>query len=331
MPELSTVARNVQLGKETTPGTGVTATKQLQYIGFKLDPALEMNTFTPMGSKVPSAVTPGKDASVLTIDGAGSYSEIVYILSNLLKDVTPSTVDTSGKSWLYEPLARTEETKARYTIEEGSSVRAGKATYGVVTDATLTYNRTEGLTVSGSGFAQNYQANITLTPTPTVIEEAIILPTHINIYSNDTFGAIGTTKLTRDFNAELAIGGVVGQVWPLNSANASYAADVELVPSATIKLTCSADTQGEAFLTAARAGATKYVRLEAKSTVLAGAATAFYSLTVDLACKVSEYPGYDDTDGLKTVEVTLVPVLDSTFSAPGAWCRITAVNKTASL
>jgi hypothetical protein len=331
VPELSTVARNVQIGKETTPGTGVTASKQLQYIGFSLAPNLEMNTFVPMGSKAPAAVTPGKDSSVLSIAGQGSYSEIVYLLSGLLKDVTPSTVDTTGKSWLYEPLARTEETKARYTIEEGSSVRAGKATYGTVTDVTLTFNRTEGLTISGSGFAQQYQANIALTGSPTVIEEAIVLPTHLNVYSNDTFGAIGTTKLTRDFNAEVAIGGVVGQVWPINSANASYASDVELAPSMSVKLRCSADAQGETFLTAARAGATKYVRLEALSTVLAGAATAFYKLWIDMACKVNEYPGFDDEDGLKVVDVGLTPVLDSTFSAPGAWCRITAVNKVASL
>lgn len=331
MPELSTVARNVQIGKETTPGTGVAAGKQLQYIGFSLAPALEMQQFRPMGSKVNAAVTPGKDSSTMTIEGQGSYSEVVYLLSGLLKDVTPTTVDTTGKSWLYEPLARSEETKARYTIEEGSTVRAGKATYGTVTDVTLTFNRSEGLTISGSGFAQQYQDNIALTGSPTVIEEAIVLPTHLNVYSNDTFGAIGTTKLTRDFEAVCEIGGVVGQVWPINSANASFVSDVEIVPTATVSLTCSADTAGMGFLTAARAGATKYVRLEALSTVLAGSATAFYKLWVDMACKVTEFPGFDDQDGLKVVKVGLAPVLDATFSAPGAWCRITAVNKVAAL
>ena len=331
MPELSTVARNVQIGKESTPGTGVTGSKQLQYIGFSLAPALEMNQFRPMGSKVNSAITPGKDSSVLTIEGQGSYSEVVYILDSLLKTVTPSTVDTSGKSWLYEPLARTEETKSRYTIEEGSTVRAGKATYGTVTGATFTFNRSEGLAISGEGFAQQYQDNITLTPTPTVIEEAIVLPTHLNVYSNDTFGAIGTTKLTRDFEAVCEIGNVVGQVWPINSANASFASDVELVPTATISLKCSADAAGMAFLTAARAGATKFVRLEALSTVLAGAATAFYKLWIDMAVKVTEFPGFEDEEGLKVVNVGLAPVTDATFSAPGAWCRITAVNKVAAL
>ena len=164
-----------------------------------------------------------------------------------------------------------------------------------------------------------------------MIEEAIILPTHLNVYANDTFGAIGTTKLTRDFEAVCEIGGVVGQVWPINSANASFASDVELVPTATISLACSADGPGMAFLTAARAGATKYIRLEAMSTVLAGAASAFYKLWIDMAVKVTEFPGFEDMDGLKVVRVGMAPVTDSTFSASGAWCRITAVNKVSAL
>jgi hypothetical protein len=330
MPELSTVFRAVQIGKEVTPGTGVAAGKLLQYIGFALSPSIEMQEFMPMGSLVNSAVVPGKDSSTLSIEGQGSYSEVVYILSGLLKDVTPSTVDTTGKSWLYEPAARTEDTRARYTIEEGSATRAGKATYGTVTSATFTFNRSEGVTISGEGFAQQYQDNIALTGSPTTIEEAPILATHLNVYSNDTFGAIGTTKLTRDFEAVCEIGGVVGQVWPINSANASFASDVPLVPDATVRLTCSADAAGMGFLTAARAGATKYVRLEALSTVLAGAATAFYKLWIDMPCKVFEFPGFGDIDGLKTVDVGLKPVLDSTFSAT-AWARITAVNKVATL
>jgi hypothetical protein len=331
LPELSTVNRNVQIGKETTPGTGVAASKQLQYIGFALAPAIEMNEFRPMGSKVNSAIVPGKDSGTIAIEGQGSYSEVVYILDSLLKTVTPSTVDTTAKSWLYEPSARAEETKSRYTIEEGNSTRAGKATYGAVTSATFTFNRTAGVTITGEGFSQQYQDNIALTGSPTFVEEAIILPTHLNVYSNDTFAAIGTTKLTRDFQAVCEIGNVVGQVWPINSANASFVADVDLVPTATISLTCSADAQGMAFLTAARAGATKYIRLEALSTVLAGAATAFYKLWIDMACKVTEFPGFSDEEGLKVVQVGMAPVTDSTFSAPGAWCRITAVNKVASL
>jgi hypothetical protein len=330
MPELATVAQTVQIGKETTPGTGVAAGKLLQYIGFDLDPQIDMVAFRPMGSKVNSAVLPGKDFTNFTIAGQGSYSELVYVLNSLLKDVTPSTVDTTGKSWLYEPAARTEDTKARYTIEQGSATRAGKTTYGTVIGAELTWNRTDGVTISGAGWGQQYQDAITITPGPTTIEEAPILPTHLNVYVNDTFGAIGTTKLTRDFNAVWRCNDVVGQVWPLNSANASFASDVELAPTVQMELTAEADSAGMGFLTAARAGSVKYIRLEAMSTVLAGAATAFYKVWIDGAMKVSAVGGFDDSDGVKVVNWTLDAVTDSTFSAT-AYQRITVVNKVAAL
>lgn len=332
MPELATVSQTVQVGKETTPGTGVAAGKLLQYLSIMLNPTVETVEFRPAGSKANSTVLPAKDFTPFDISSdVGSYSEIVYLLSSLFKDVTPSTVDTSGKSWLYEPNARAAETKARYTIEQGDSTRAGKATYGMVTGLELTFTREgAGMSLTGAGVAQQYQDNIALTGSPTTIEEAPVLPTHINVYVNDTFGAIGTTKLTRDFTAVWSCQDVQAPVWPLNSNNASFAADVDLPHLVTARLTAEADTAGMAFLTTVRAGSTKYIRIEAKSTVLAGAATEFYKIWIDGAYKVQEVGGFTDVEGVKCVEWGLSGVTDSTFSAT-AFSRITVVNKVAAL
>ncbi len=330
MPELATVAQTVQIGKETTAGAGVAASKLLQYTSFDLDPQIETVAFRAAGSKINNTVLPGKDYTNLSITGQGSYSELPYLLCSALVDVTPSTVDTTGRSWLFEPTNRSETTKARYTIEQGSATRAGKVTYGTVTGVEITFNRESGVQVSGSGFAQQYQDNIALTGSPTTITEAPILPTHLNVYVNDSFASIGTTKLTRDFNAVWRCNDVVGQVWPINSANASFASDVEIVPTVQMELTAEADTQGMGFLTAVRAGATKYVRLEAISTVLAGAATAFHKIWIDGAMKVSSVGGFDDADGVKVVNWSLDAVADSTFSAT-AFSRVTVVNTIAAL
>lgn len=330
MPELATVATTVQIGKEATPGTGVAAGKLLKYTDFTLEPTIDTVVFKPMGSKVNSAVLPGKDYTPLSISGQGSYSEIVYLLSSLLADVTPSTVDVNARSWLYEPTNRTENTKARYTIEQGSATRAGKATYGMVTGLEVTFNRESGVQISGSGLAQQYQDNVALTASPTEIEEAPILPTHLNVYVNDTFATIGTTKLTRDFNAVWRCNDIAGPVWPINSANASFAADVETAPTVQMELTASADTQGMGFLTAVRGGATKFVRLEAISTVVAGSTTTVYKLWIDCAAKVSSVGGFDDADGVRVINWTLDAVADATFS-PTAFCRVTVVNKVTAL
>jgi hypothetical protein len=330
VPELSSVAQTVQIGKETTPGTGVAASKLLNYTSFDLDPQVETVEFRPMGSKVAGTILPGKDYTNLSISGQGSYQELPYLLSSLLTDVTPTTSDTSAKTWLYEPTNRTENTKARYTIEQGSATRAGKVTYGSVNSLEVTFNRENGVTISGSGFAQQYQDNIALTGSPTSVTEAPILPTHLNVYVDTTFAGIGTTKLTRDFNAVWRCNDIAGMVWPINSANASFAADVEIVPTVEMELQASADSAGMGFLTAVRAGSTRYIRLEAISTVLAGAATAFYKVWIDGAMKVKSVGGFDDVDGLKVVNWTLGAVQDTTFSTT-AFTRVTVVNTLASL
>lgn len=160
--------------------------------------------------------------------------------------------------------------------------------------------------------------------------EAPILPTHMNVYVNSSFATIGTTKLTRDFNAVWRCNDIAGQVWPINSANASFVADVETVPTVEMELQAEADTAGMAFLTNIRAGSTVYVRLEAISTVLAGAASAFYKVWFDMAGKVKALPGFDDADGVKVVNWQIGAVADSTFSAT-AFSRVTVVNTLAAL
>lgn len=328
MAENATVAQGVQIAGETTPGTGVAANKLLKYIGFDLDPSINFNRFRAMGAKYASAITPGQDFTSFGVSGQGSYSELVYLFCSNLANVTPSTVDTTGKSWVFQPAIRSEDTVKTYTIENGGTVRSGKATYAIVTDVEVTFNRTDGVAISGSGFAQQFQDNISLTGSPTAVEEVPILPTHLNVYADDTFANLGTTKLTRDFNAVYRCTGRFGQVWPINSTLASFGAHVELEPTAQIELTAEYDTSGAQFFTQARAGATKYIRLEALSTVLAGSSTAFYKVWIDVACKISAMGGFDDADGVRVVNWTLDAVDDTTA---GFAQKVTVVNKTATL
>lgn len=328
MAENATIAQGVQIGVEATSGTSVPANKLLKYIGFDLDPEINFNRFRAMGSKFASAITPGQDLTTFTLSGAGSYSEIIYALNSNLVTGVISTVETSGRQHVFTPAIRSEDAVKTYTIENGGTVRSGKATYGIVSDLELTFNRTDGVTVGGGGFAQNFQDNIALTGSPTAIEEAPILPTHIDVYADDTFAGIGVTKLTRDFNVVWRSNGRFGQVWPLNSTLASFAAHVEQEPTVQLELTAEYDTQGATFFTQARAGSTKYIRVKATSTVLAGATTIPYSLTIDFAGKISAMGGFDDNDGVRVVNWTLDAVDDTTA---GFAHKVTAVNKVAAL
>lgn len=332
MPEVSSLFNGVQIGAETTPGTGVAASKLLNYLSFQ--PTFwagDFNKMVPIGQKAASGVAPGLDYTTWALNSdVGSYSEYIYPFCSLLQNVTPTTVDTSAKLWTFIPTGRSEDTIKTYTVESGSATRAQKATYILVTDMEMTFNRTNGVTCTGTAIGQNIQDNITLTATPTAVEDQPILPTHLNVYVDSTSGAVGTTKLTRDFNAVFRYQNARSAVWPLNSANASYVSHVETLPTVQIELTVEADSSGMAFLPIARAGTIQYIRLEAVSTVLAGAATAKYQMQIDMAGKVTGIAGPDDSDGIKAVTYTFDAIYDSAWGS-GQFLKVGYQNKTATL
>lgn len=328
MPEVSTIANGVQIGAEATPGTTVAASKLLNYLSLAPGIELGFSRFRPMGSKVAGAIVPNQDSTSWDVSGQGSYSELIYPFCSVLGNVTPSTVDTSAKLWTFTPAARSEDTVKTYTVEAGSSTRAQKAGYVLFTGVELTFNRTDGVTLGGSAFGQQIQDNITLTASPTAVEDVPILPTHLDVYVDATSAGIGGTKMTRDFNAVFRATDRFGQVWPINSTNASYGSHVETEPTFQIELTVSADTQGMGFLTNARNGDTRYIRLAAVSTALAGAATAKYQLLIDMAGKVSGINAFDDNDGVKVLTYTFDAVYDATW---GKFLTVALQNKTAAL
>src|SRR3954454_24687330 len=280
MPEVSSLFNGVQIGAETTPGTSVSAGKLLNYLNF--EPTFwagDFQVMKPMGQKVASSAAPGQDYTTWGLSSdVGSYSEFVYPFCSLFQNVTPTTVDTSARLWTFVPTGRAEDTIKTYTVETGSPTRAQKSTYVLVTGIEQTWNRTNGITTSGTAIGQNIQDNITLSSSPTAVEDQPILPVHLDVFLDSTSAGIGVTKLTRDFNAVFRYQNARAAIWPLNSTLASYAAHVETAPTVQIELTVEADSQGMGPLPTARAGTIQYIRLSAVSTVLAGAATAKYQM-----------------------------------------------------
>jgi hypothetical protein len=332
MAEVSSLFSGVQIGAETTPGTGVAASRLLNYLNFQ--PTFwpgNFNTMRPMGQKVSSAVAPGYDYTTWALSSdIGSYSEFIYPYCSLLGNVTPTTVDTSAKLWTFTPNPRSEDTAKTYTVETGSATRAQKASYVFVDGIEHTFNRSTGVTTSGSATGQQIQDNVALTSTPTAIEDQPILATHLDVFLDSTSGALGSTKLTRDFNAVFRYNAARGPIWPINSTLSSYAATVDTLPTVQIELTVEADTQGMGPLATARAGTIQYIRLSAVSTVLAGAATAKYQLLIDMAGKITGIAGPADDSGLKVVTYTFDAINDAAWGS-GKFLTIALQNKTAAL
>jgi hypothetical protein len=330
MPEVASIFSGAQVGVETTSGTAVSASRLMRYLSWEPSIDIEFNKFRPMGQVVASAITPGKDFTSWSLTGAGSYGELHVPLSSVLNAATVTTVETTGRRWTFTPAGRSEDTIKTYTVETGSSVRAQKATYVFVAGMEFTFNRSEGVALSGSAIGQQIQDNITLTATPTAYGDKPILPTHLDVYVDTTSSSFGVTKLTRDFNAVFRVNDRWGPVWPINSANASFAAHVNQEPTVQMELTVAADSAGMAYLTNARAGDTRYLRLSAVSTENAGAGTAKYDCLIDMAGKISNIAAFDDEEGVKVLTYTFDAVYDTAWST-GKYLEVRVTNQEATV
>jgi hypothetical protein len=314
MAERQTGNQQVQVGAQTVLGTGVAASKRLKSIDFTLNARGNVLTFRPQGSKLASVVVPGQEWSGGDISGMPVYDEIIYPLSMIFGAPTPTTVNTTGKQWVFTYTAGAALTPKPLTIEKGDAVRAGKAIDLIATDFGLHVTRNE-VTIDGATMGTLYTDGITLTVTPTSALQIPILPASWDLYVDSTFGAIGTTKWLRGFAFDLNMGGLYSPIWPINSALTSYAAAVENAePDINCELRVEADATGMALLTDLRAGSTKYIRAKSTSTTLVGAGPAVYSIQIDAAVKINEYSDFDDEDGLYVINYPLAVVDDTNLS-----------------
>ena len=320
MAERSTVAQVVQIGLETlaAPGTAVAASKRFQAISIEPTPNFETNVIRAAGTKFPVLAPLGKEWVTASLGGAPVYDELQYLLASALGTPIAEGVvtGTTGRRWAYTSANGAADTPRTFTVERGGSGFAERFVNGIVTELGLSFSR-DGIEISGSMMGKRLETGITMTANPTALPLIPILPTAIDVFLDDTFGALGTTKYTRVLSADWTIGDRFNPIWTLDSAQQSWAASVEGVPSMTSTVTLEADATGMALLTTLRAGSTKYMRIRATGPQI-GAGPATYSMIIDMPVKIVDSGGYGDEDGLQTIEWSCVGVADPAFTGGNA-------------
>jgi hypothetical protein len=328
MTERATVTQAVQIGVEAAAGDGAAA--DLIINSFTIEPGAKvaMQQFRPTGQKLDSIIVPGKEWVECKVTGLGSYSELQYLLAGLLgkNQVTQPSADGAAELWKFILSARDHDDVQTYSFEQGDSLHAHKFAYGLFTDVDVTFSR-DSVAIGGQMVAQRLETGITLTASPTTIEERPILPTDVDVYLDTDHATLGTTKLQRTFKSTYSLGGVRGAVWPLNSDNDSFASHVELAPKATLKLLMEADDEGLAQFATMRAGDSIFIRTQATSAVEAAIGKP-YQLKLDGSYKIQDVAPFSDEGGVYAIEWTLGSVYDA---ASGLGFEATLRNKEISL
>jgi hypothetical protein len=322
---LATIYQTAQIGVEVTAGTSIAANKKLSSVGFTFSPNPDIQVFRAAGSKYPSVATLNREWTEIDLDGAITYTEIVYLLSGILEKAAIVTT-APATTWTFTPGTSSADIIQTYTIEQGSAGRAHKASYVLINDLTLSFARDES-TISGSAIGTAIVDGITLTPTPTEIALIPVAGPQVKVYAADTVAALtGATALDGAISVEWSLTNRFGPAWFLNGLTA-YTQHVELEPTLELTLMQEADSEGMSLLPIMRTGATKFIRIEATGAVI-GAGPGTYKLTIDTACKVTDIGDFSDEDGVYAIEYTLGGFHDAVL---GGACKVVVVNDIATL
>lgn len=309
MPENASVFTISQLGAEGTAGTGATAGTVLPALAFALDPDATFQEISPLGYKYPTDVVIGKEWATFDVSGYGCFNCIVYPLSGVMGTATI----TSGSviSWAFAPSSTAADTDKTFTIENGSSTRAVRATYGRLTSFGYHIDR-EKIELSGGGFAQRLAEGTTLTGSAKTVALAPMLPQNADLFLDTTSAGLGGSKMTRVLSVDYELSDKANPLWVVNSANTSFVADVEQKPKATLKLVVEHDAaNGGTLFSYMRAGTRLFGRVKVTGDTISGGTA--YTFQHDMALEVAEAPKFGDEDGVRTLEYTYNVVHDATW------------------
>lgn len=309
MPERATLLQTTQIGVESVMGTAVAANKLLLGTSIESKIEAEVKTYRPYGQKFATVTALGKEWASAALSGPLTYTDWTYLMASAIAYAAPAQqAATTAYKWTASMSQLVADTIKSYTIEVGDTNRAHKLAHGLVNNLGYTINRDEA-TIKGSIIGQRISDGITMTATPTAIALVPVLPTQVDITLDATSAGLGTTKLLRVLSADFETGERYSPVWPVDSAQTSFATYTEKEPAPKLKLKMAADSVGMTRLTDMRAGTKAFIRIKGTGALIAS--TYYNTFQHDVCGIVSEVGDFTDEDGLYAVEWTFTPVYDS--------------------
>lgn len=259
----ATVYQSIQLGKETTAGTGVTAGKRLTNMQIDPSPNIPVKTAKYPGSKVATAAQLGQEFTEFNYSGVLDFNTITYILASLFGVATPTVPGSAvlENDWAWSPPPNSPiSAPATYTIEHGSSKGAEKTAFSIFSALGITWNQTTA-DISGKLFGQKQSRSITMTSSPTKIPSMAAPPALISTFISADGSSY--TKLTSDLDGEMHFNDLWSPTFHVNDSNPSFDAIHERMGDIGGTLTVEEGSDADTFLSQLRAGTVYWLGLKA--------------------------------------------------------------------
>lgn len=279
-----------QLQKEVTPGTPlVTAMKRLQ--GIKLMPGYNVDGskgFKSSGYKVNTSYQIGDIWSVWTVDGIQDFNALGYVLASYFGPpvTTTPTGATTARQHVFTPNAAAVDALVTYTAQWGDSIKAFQASYFAFQNLTLGIER-GNLSFGSGGISRKQDKTATLATTGVTSVTSVPIPQRgYDVYADDTWLTLGTTKLLAAYSAEITNPDKFVPDRPINSQVDGFETLMEADDmDFTGKLTVGFDATGAALVDSFENEALKFFRFAVDGPIIE--TTVRYGLKYDIAARLS--------------------------------------------
>lgn len=170
----------------------------------------------------------------------------------------------------------------------------------IIFQGTLKGTNVTQITVDSTGLTGGTYVPSTITAggaAITSIAQSPVSRMHVDIYVNDTFGALGTTKVTQAYAGDFRIGDKVQPFWALNTDYDSFQSTVRIAADVTCSFSTPHNSQSRALYNAVKTNPWKWVRLRATGNEI-DVGVNNERITVDVAAKFGNPEKQEDANGV---------------------------------
>lgn len=329
------VNQKTQIAVETTPGTAVPANKLLNAFTWTLGLKPTTKQFRGTGRQYPSASALLMEQSTGKIAGPGDFAELVYPFSSLWGSGAPAlhSPSTTAYDWIWTPsLTASYAASAKtFTVEQGDVIDAEKYAFCIFTGINYSFTRKQEVTIGGELMAQTFTDAITMTASPTAVQQIPMTGAQANVYLDATSAGIGGTQLLDVLKFEYKASDYYDGYWPINRAAASYSNIFDKEKKHEVTLTVQANATGVGYKASyLETGSKVYLRVNITGPLIDVANSVAATMIHDMACVVSNMAEFSDEDGVYAVQYTLTLVEDTAWSS-GTAQKITLTNLVSAL
>lgn len=311
----------IQIGAESTAGTGVAATVMWPGKGtlqpnptiLVLDDSEDSGYLMGIGR----TCIPYEDTLIKFAETAASYEHLPYILEAGIQSVSPSQDGTGPYVYTYSLPTAAARTHRTYTIEGGDNIQEREAAYCFVKKFTLSGEVKKPVMVTAEWVGRQSSKSTFTSLTPSTTRESILFQMgKLYIDSASTFPATTQKTLTlKKFNLEVETG---FSEQPYGDGRMDFSNTKQIRPKYLLKLTYEHNATAVAELDALIAETFRSIRLIFTGSAIAGGSTyTAKTFVIDLLGKYTQFDPFEDMDGDTVLTGTLQGFFNQTATSAG--------------